>query len=105
MLSGSTADVEERLIGLGMVRFPYIKLKRLWAQTVSIDLTYNPIHVCTVQPWNLRRILVTLTPAATLFVANDVAKDDPEFSVFHLFLANAPVVSGAHCYRRDPTVV
>ena len=61
--------VEERLIGLGMVSLPYIKLKRQWAQTVSIDVTCNPIHVCTVQPWNLRRIIVTLTPAATLFLA------------------------------------
>src|SRR6056297_3627740 len=48
--AGQVVDVEERLIGLGL-------------------------------PWySWKRILVTFTPAATLLIANDIAKDDPEFS-------------------------
>ena len=39
-----------------------------------------------------RRILVTLTPAGTLLIANDIAKDDPDFSKKVLVRYNAPVV-------------
>jgi len=60
--SGQETDVEERLIGLGM------------------------------EPWSLKRILVTLTPAGTLFVARDIKKDVEDFSVIGLILANAPTV-------------
>ncbi|GAB5030394.1 stearoyl-9-desaturase [Nannochloropsis oceanica] len=60
--SGQVNDVEERLIGLGLP----------W---------YSP-----------KRLLVTLTPAGTLLVANDIARDDPEFSRFNLVLCNSPVI-------------
>ena len=60
--SGQVNDVEERLIGLGLP----------W---------YSP-----------KRLLVTLTPAGTLLVANDIARDDPEFSRVNLILCNSPVI-------------
>jgi len=63
--SGQETDVEERLIGLGM------------------------------KPWSIKRILVTLTPAATLFVAHDIKKDVPDFSILGLILANAPTVGAS----------
>ena len=56
-------DVEERLIGLGL-------------------------------PWNsFKRLLVTFTPAATLLIADDIVKDDPEFSKKVLVRYNAPVIA------------
>lgn len=60
--SGQVNDVEERLIGLGL----------RW--------------------WSPKRLLVTLTPAGTLLVANDIARDDPEFSRVNLVLSNSPVI-------------
>lgn len=61
--AGQVVDVEERLIGLGL-------------------------------PWySWKRILVTFTPAATLLIANDIAKDDPEFSKKVLVRYNAPVIA------------
>ena len=35
---------------------------------------------------------MTLTPAGTLLVANDIARDDPEFSRLNLILCNSPVI-------------
>jgi fatty acid desaturase len=63
--SGQVTDVEERLIGLGLP----------W--------------------WNPKRILVTLTPAATLLVGPDIQRDDPSFSIVNMFLANAPTVTAS----------
>lgn len=43
--------------------------------------------------WSPKRLLVTLTPAGTLLVANDIAADDPEFSRFNLILCNSPIIT------------
>lgn len=41
---------------------------------------------------------MTLTPAGTLLIANDIAKDDPEFSKKVLVRYNAPVVRRRSLY-------
>ncbi|KAM3571210.1 hypothetical protein VYU27_006758 [Nannochloropsis oceanica] len=61
--AGQVVDVEERLIGLGL-------------------------------PWNsFKRLLVTFTPAATLLIADDIVKDDPDFSKQVLVRYNSPVIA------------
>jgi hypothetical protein len=62
--SGQVTDVEERLIGLGLVRRRGVISGGVY---VGHHTQLALVHVR--QPWwNPKRILVTLTPAATLLV-------------------------------------